>query len=189
MPDGVTLYREFVHGNERALCGLIELYGRGLLRFIYGYVRDEFLAEDILSETFIEIYARKNFRETGRASFKTYLYKIARNKSLNVLKKRKRKKEVSLENITRETEAFFYGEDIAEGLERKTRAKILHAALKRLKPAYAETLLLRYFDGLSPERIATVTGRSKKQVYNLLARGKAALKETLLSMGYTYENF
>jgi RNA polymerase sigma-70 factor (ECF subfamily) len=189
MSDGIALYREFIGGNERALRRLIDLYGRGLLRFIYGYVRDEGLAEDILSETFIQIYQKRSFRDTGEASFKTYLYTVARNKSLNALKKRKRKKEVSLENISRETQAFFVGEDVDETTERKARALVLHQALSALKREYREVLLLRYFDGLSPERIAVITRRGKKQVYNLLTRGKAALKTQLTQMGYTYENF
>jgi DNA-directed RNA polymerase specialized sigma24 family protein len=66
---------------------------------------------------------------------------------------------------------------------------VLHQALSALKREYREVLLLRYFDGLSPERIAVITRRGKKQVYNLLTRGKAALKTQLTQMGYTYENF
>ena len=101
----------------------------------------------------------------------------------------KRKKEVSLENISRETSAFFVGESLEEKTERKQRAIVLHKAIDGLKQEYKEVLLLRYFDGLSPERIAVITRRKIKQVYNLLSRGKVALKERLISMGYTYENF
>lgn len=189
MSDGIALYRQFIRGDENALAKLIDLYGRGMFRFIYGYVHDEFLAEDILFETFIEIYRKKSFRDTGKASFKTYLYTIARNKSLNAIKKRKRKKEISLENISRETKAFFIEESLEEKTERKQRAVILHKAIDGLKQEYREVLYLRYFDGLSPERIAVITRRKVKQVYNLLSRGRAALKERFISMGYTYENF
>ena len=95
--DGIALYRRFLSGDERALEELIALYQRGLLRFIFGYVHDEALAEDILQEVFITLYFKRNFKEQSDASFKTYLYKIARNKSLNEIKKRKRKREISLE--------------------------------------------------------------------------------------------
>ena len=53
---------------------------------------------------------------------------------------------------------------------------------------YRETLYLKYFEELSPDEIAAVTGRRKKQVYNLLARGRAALRELLTAEGFDYEN-
>lgn len=187
MQDGITLYKRFLDGDKQALEALIELYRRGLLRFIYGYVKDAFLAEDILEDTFIEIYFRRSFKDTGEASFKTYLYTIARNKSLNALKKRKRKREISIEALPLETEYFLSGADTESLAENARRKKIVHAAISRLKEEYREVLLLRFFDGLSPERIAQVTKRGKKQVYNLIARGKTALKEILTAEGFSYE--
>jgi RNA polymerase sigma-70 factor (ECF subfamily) len=185
--DGITLYNRFLRGDKQALEALIKLYRGGLLRFIYGYVKDSFLAEDILEDTFIEIYFRRSFKETGTASFKTYLYTIARNKSLNALKKRKRKKEVSIEALDVGSAYFLSGADTEEALENKRRKRTLHAALFDVKEEYREVLLLRFFDGLSPEEIAKITKRNQKQVYNLIARGKAALKERLTERGFLYE--
>ena len=64
----------------------------------------------------------------------------------------------------------------------------MQRALLRLKAEYREVIILRYFDDLSPERIAQITKRKTKQVYNLLARGKTALKEELKTEGVGYEN-
>lgn len=193
--EGIALYRRFLDGDEQALEALISLYRRGLLRFIYGYVHDDALAEDLLQETFVALYFKRTFKERGDASFKTYLYKVARNKSLNALKKRKRKKEVSLEAITddapaqeSELQAFVYGADAHETIEEKERRQAVQRALLRLKAEYREVIVLRYFDDLSPERIAQITKRKTKQVYNLLARGKTALKEELKTEGIGYEN-
>lgn len=187
MQDGITLYKRFLDGDKQALEALIELYRRGLLRFIYGYVKDTFLAEDILEDTFIEIYFRRSFKDTGEASFKTYLYTVARNKSLNAIKKRHRKREVSIEALPKETEWFLSGADTEEMVQNAWRKQILHAAISSLKQEYREVLLLRFFDGLSPKRIACVIKRNEKQVYNLLARGKTALKEILTAEGFSYE--
>ncbi|MBQ8323191.1 MAG: RNA polymerase sigma factor [Clostridia bacterium] len=188
--NGIELYRRFLNGDERGLEELIALYQHGLLRFIYGYVRDFALAEDILQETFISLYFHRAFKPRDDASFKTYLYKIARNKSLNALKKRKRKKEISLDALTapmKETPDFLTYSPHGE-LEEKERAKILQAALEKLKPDYREALTLRYYDGLSPEQIAAVTKKNIKKIYNLLARGKAALKAELQKEGRDHED-
>lgn len=186
--DGVALYTRFLQGDMRALETLISLYRRSLLRFIYGYVRDEFLAEDILEDTFAELYFKRGFRDTGKASLKTYLYTIARNKSLNAVRKRKRQREISLHALPRDAEYFLCGADAEENAEQAKRKQTVHAAIDKLKEDYREVLLLRFFDGLSPERIAQITRRKPKQVYNLLARGKTALKEILTVEGFRYEN-
>lgn len=100
--NGILFYRRFLEGDERALEQLIALYQRGLLRFLYGYVHDVALAEDILTDVFMTLYYKRSFKEQSGASFKTYVYKIARNKALNALKKRNRRKELSLETLTEE---------------------------------------------------------------------------------------
>ena len=97
--NGIELYRRFLDGDTGGLEELISLYKCGLLRFIYGYVKDTGLAEDILTDVFMALYYKRSFREQDGATLKTYLYTIARNKSLNLLKKQKRRKEVSLETL------------------------------------------------------------------------------------------
>ena len=197
--NGITLYRRFLDGDKGGLEELITLYQHGLLRFIYGYVNDIGLAEDVMQEVFVEIYCRRSFKEQSDVAFKTYLYTIARNKSLNVIKKRKRKKELSLEALmeknatlsdteTAEPLAFSYGQRPDDKLEQSERDKTLREAISKLKTDYQEILTLRYFEDLPPERIAKITKRKVKQVYNLLARGKTALKAELLAQGVGYED-
>ena len=208
---GLALYHRFLSGDEGALEELIALYQRGLLRFIDSYLRDNALSEDVLQEVFIQIYFKRTFKERENASFKTYLYKIARNKSLNELKKRKRKKEVSLDSFqeknkeptaladgqnvasaldsNKSSEQFFYHADFEESMEKQQLTLLLKRAIDKIKEEYKEVLILRYFDDLEIEEIAKITKKNTKQVYNLLSRGKLALKETLLKEGYHYEKF
>ena len=198
--DGIALYRRFMSGDERALEELIALYQRGLLRFLYGYTRDFAVAEDLLTDTFFSLYCKRAYKERHGVAFKTYLYTVARNKALNHLKKQARRREVSLDTLAErnngdlpdeETDKYLYGETIEpdRALERKERNTALHLALQKLKPEYREVLVLRYFEDMSPEAIARITKRSSKQVYNLLARGKIALKDKLLLEGGQYEDF
>lgn len=182
--SGIDSYRRFLAGDKGGLEELVALYQRALLLFINGYVGDIALAEDIESDTFFELYKRKKpFSDDGGASFKTYLFKIARNKALNAVKKRNRRRETSLDAVSAGA-----GGEADEELLCEERARALHNALKKLPSDYREVLHLRYFEELSPENVAAATGRRKKQVYNLLARGRAALKEILLSEGFEYEN-
>lgn len=198
--NGIVFYRRFLSGDERGLEQLIVLYQRGLLRFLYGYVHDIGLAEDILTDVFMTLYYKRSFKEQDDASLKTYIYKIARNKALNAIKKRDRKRELSYEELLEKggdgalddtAKAFLFGDSFSpdQALEKQERALAIDKALLSIKKEYRETLKLRYFDDLSPEEIATITKKNVKQVYNLLSRGKAALKEQLLAGGIPYENF
>ena len=53
-----------------------------------------------------------------------------------------------------------------------------------INPDYREALHLMYFESMEIDDISEVMGKNKKQVYNLISRGKVALKETLQSMGF-----
>lgn len=197
--NGIIFYRRFLNGDEGGLEDLIALYQRGLLRFIYGYVHDVALAEDILTDVFLTLYYKRSFKDRDGTGLKTYLYKIARNKALNAIRKRNRRKEISLDALAEqgtngeaetEAQAFLYGEALSpdKALERGERAKALYAALNKLHADYRQALILRYYDNAEPETIAKIMKKNTKQVYNLLARAKAALKEELQSEGIDYEN-
>lgn len=195
--EGLILYTQFLDGDMQALEKLIALYRHGLLRFIYGYMHDEGLSEDVFQETFVALYYKRFFKPKDGVSFKTYLYTIARNKSLNALKKQGKKREVSLDGLTEEGGDWLEGEAVfveserlsaQENLEQAERNERLRQAMQKIKEEYREVLILRYFEDLSPERIAKITKRNQKQVYNLLARGKIALKETLEKEGFISED-
>lgn len=182
--EGLTLYRRFLDGDKGGLEELITLYQHGLLRFIYGYVHDVALSEDIFTDVFMTLYCKKiPFHGDNDVAFKTYLYKIARNKAINALRKRKRRRETSLDGLIENgAELFtcdFSADDIQIKMEQKESATLLRKALNSLPSDYTEVLILRYFEDLSPEKIAIITHRTQKQVYNLLTRAKNALKEKL----------
>jgi len=65
---------------------------------------------------------------------------------------------------------------------------ILWLAIVCLPEQYRGVLNLAYFDGFSVSEISKIMKRSRKQVYNLLARAKSSLKEILVREGVSYEN-
>ena len=61
--------------------------------------------------------------------------------------------------------------------------KMLYKALSGLKADYRRALMLLYIEGLTHEEIAQAMGLRLRQIYNLIDRGKNALKKTLEGMG------
>ena len=81
-----ALYRDFLGGDMQALERLVQLHGDALTRFAYCIVKDADAAEDVTADTFAAlIVKRKKFREG--ATFKTYLYTVARNKAIDYVRK------------------------------------------------------------------------------------------------------
>ena len=86
---GADKYRRFLDGDEEGLCEIVKEYSDGLLLFINKVVNNYCAAEDIVEDTFAElIVKRRTFNNESK--FKTYLYKIGRNKALNYIKKNSR---------------------------------------------------------------------------------------------------
>ncbi|MCB1180489.1 MAG: RNA polymerase sigma factor [Chlamydiia bacterium] len=76
-------------GDEKAFTSLMTCYRPGIYHLCYGIIHDQELAEDLTQETFLHAFHHLHeFR--GEAKFYTWLYAIAKNCSLNVLKKRER---------------------------------------------------------------------------------------------------
>lgn len=173
--EGARLYRRFINGDEQSFEDIFALYFRGLFYFVYGYVRDRGVAEDIAQETLSGLWAKPRFSERDGASLKAYLYEIAKNKSLNVLKRQKRRREISLETLDHEEPCL----QELDGEEARERARRVRKAMNELGDEYRETLYMRYFQDMPPQDIAKRTGKSVKKVYNLLARGKARLRVKL----------
>jgi RNA polymerase sigma-70 factor (ECF subfamily) len=67
---------------------------------------------------------------------------------------------------------------------REERNHQLYEALSRLSAEYRQILILLYFEDMSHEEAGRIMGKNRKQIYNLVERGRAALREQLERMGF-----
>lgn len=175
MDNGAENYRRYLSGDDCGIVEIIKEYKDGLTLYINGYVRNIFIAEEIMEDTFFILMTKKpKFR--GRSSFKTWLYTIGRNAAVDSLRKNSAlsdKPVIEYENLESEetaVETAYFKE------ERKIR---LHKALKNLNPDYAQVLYLTYFEDFSNEQAAQAMKKSRRQIENLVYRAKKALKSEL----------
>lgn len=140
-------------------------------------------AEDALQEAYIKAYQALP-RFEGRSSLKTWLYRIATNEALMVL--RKRKPQPLPVEIDREDEELEEPKEIVnwcclpekELLDQETRLKLTVAAQK-LSDNLKVVFLLRDVEGLSGEETASVLGLSVDVVKTRLLRARLKLREEL----------
>ncbi len=174
-----TLYRCFLCGDENGLRMLIERYGNNLTLYINGIIHDVHDAEDLMIEAFSRIVSRRpHFEGSG---FKAYLYKTARNLALRYAMKHKHKPIFGFDDMD-EPESQQLLEQVL-GMEERNRT--LHRCIAQLKPDYREALFLVFFENLSHKQAGKIIGKSEKQLYNLVQRGKQSLKIVLEQEGIT----
>ena len=179
--SGLIYYNQFLQGDEDALERLVGIYSDPLIRYIYCYVENSAEAEDIMEDTIVTLIVKRK-RLNDDSSLKAYLYKIARNRAISHL--RKRRGDVPLSDV----ENVLIGGDLETVYFRRARNNAVYIAMQALPEQYRELLQLTYFEGFSLQTVAQITKKSMKQVYNLHTRAKQALKELLIKEGISYED-
>lgn len=168
--DGVLL-RAWQGGDRAAGSALFDRHVAAVTRFFRSKIERE--VEDLVQETFLAcVRAAEGFR--GDASFRAYLLGIARHKLYDHLARRSRD---PFDPATRS--AVDLGASPASALARAEEHRLLLAALRSIPIDHQVALELFYWEGLSGEEIAAVTGVASNTVRSRLARARAALEEAL----------
>ena len=151
---------------------LIEQYQHRLLRYLVYLSGNRELAEDLFQETWIRVLERGH-QYDGRHEFSTWLYAVARNLTLDYLRK---KSPLSLNGLMEDEEhAPLEPADTRpmawEVVQQHEQAERISAALVSIPEEYRETVVLRFQEGLALDEIATVTGAKVGTVKSRLYRG------------------
>ncbi len=183
MDNGASSYRRFQNGDDNGLVEIIRDYKDGLILYLNGFVSNIHTAEELMEDTFVKIAIKKP-RFAGKSSFKTWLYAIARNVSIDYMRKNSRVQEVSIDKYR---ELLRDEEDLEKSYFKEEQKILLHKSLRKLNPDYRQVLYLVYFEGFTNEEVAAVMKKNKRQIENLIYRAKQSLKVQLDKEGFVYE--
>ena len=173
-----SLYRQYLSGDDEGLNALMKKYGDPLTLYIDGYLHDVHEAEELMLDVFAYLFTKKpRIRDGG---LKAYLYKAARHMALR--HKSRRKTLFSLDTLTGEPDGRLLAEEVIQTEERN---RILHFCMSEMNPDYREVLYLTYFEDMSYAQAAEVTGKTVKQITNMVYRGKESLRRLLEREGIT----
>jgi RNA polymerase sigma-70 factor, ECF subfamily len=169
-------------GDNEAFRLLVERHSRALFHLAYRMTGNEEDAEDIVQETFLKAY-RQIDRYEARSSFSTWLYRIASNCCLDLIRKRKireckRQRSqrpdqdvlVSIPAPTPGPDRELYSSQISEGL---------HAALGELTVQERTAFVLRHFEGLSIEEVGLALGTRTNATKHSIFRAVQKLRRSL----------
>jgi RNA polymerase sigma-70 factor (ECF subfamily) len=160
-------------GSHLAFETLVDRYRAPVVRLAYRLTHDADEAKDIAQDSFLRAYRRLGDFHPDRP-FARWLFVIARNASLDAIRRRRRAASL----VTKEDNALLEPgpEEVAL---RNDEALRVHVALEALPPNYRDVLELYYLSGLRYREIATELAIPIGTVKTYISRAKRRLREEL----------
>lgn len=179
------LISKVLQGDHQAYAGLVTRYQQFVFTLTLRLVKNREEAEEVAQDVFIKAYKYlADFR--GDAKFSTWLYTIVNNTCISFL----RKKKLVIHSLDDERVfAKADNQDLgfrADGVEQKSRHRMVTEAINRMKPDDAAIITLFYKNEQSLDEIAQILGVEVNAAKVRLHRARARLKE-LMETHYAHE--
>ena len=162
-----------LNGNTDAYRQLVERYQTGLIIHCENIVKDRQDGEDIAQEAFIKAFKNLASYTESKAHYSTWLYRIATNLCIDLLRKNKRK--VHLKDIESKLESVQ-----PSHIEEEHIQAIRTAVAELEPPKYAEIIKAYFWEGKTYQQLSTSYGTSTNTIGTWISRAKLQLKEKLL---------
>ncbi|SDH75821.1 RNA polymerase, sigma subunit, SigW [Aneurinibacillus thermoaerophilus] len=174
------------NGDRDAFAELVDLYKDKIYHVSYRMLGNRQEAEDVAQETFLRVYANLDSYDP-KYKFSTWIYRIASNLSIDVIRKRKKNLSIDAE-ITGADGVDWHDRlaDTSKGPEEEVLTDELQeevqGAIMGLSPKYRVVMLLRYIENLSLQEISEVVQLPVSTIKTRIHRGREALRKKLRFM-------
>lgn len=172
-------------GDEAAFAEIVQRYRNPITNYLFRFLNDYEEAVDLAQETFVRVYFAADRYHTGYA-FSTYIYRIATNLAISELRRRKRRRLLSLTGL-------FQGEDEEQvefqptdpndlpdvELVENEQSRLIERAIAALPEKYRAPIILREIEGMTYEEIAAILELGLGTTKSRISRARGLLKEKL----------
>jgi RNA polymerase sigma-70 factor, ECF subfamily len=172
-------------GDESAFAEIVQRYRNPIVNYLYRFLNDYEEAVDLAQETFVRVYFAIERYHTAYA-FSTYIYRIATNLAISEIRKRKRRRMLSLTGFfqTEDGEAVEFQPRDERRLADETlvddeRSRFIARAIAALPEKYRVPIILRDVEGRSYEEVAEIMELGLGKTKSRINRGRGLLKEKL----------
>jgi len=180
------LARQALAGSETAYRDLVARYATPAVNFVYRFVRDRSLAEDLAQEGFLRVYQRLGTYDPER-KFSSWFFQVLRNITIDYLRVN-RLPTASLDELQDESgrQAAVDRDSVSpeQAAQQGELAVAMAAALARIRPEYRECVVLRYQEGLTHPEIAEILRLPPGTVKTYLHRARKELADLLAESGW-----
>ena len=152
----------YVGGSENAFAKLVQRHKSKIYTTIYLIVKDQYVAEDLLQDTFVKaVEVLKNGRYNDEGKFLPWILRIAHNLAIDYFRRDKRYPEVVFEDGSSVFNTLEFADDSYESQQiRQETHEHLRELIQRLPETQREVLVMRHYEDLSFQEIADATGVS-----------------------------
>ncbi len=170
-------------GDIDAYKNIVDRYSSQLLNLCYRYLQSTEEAEDATQEVFLKAYSALTDWEP-RAQFKTWLYRIAINHCLNIVRRQKIIRFQSLQKMQEDVSptrisGLSHQEPADSVLVTQQKEELIRYFLQQLSESYRHVLILYFYQQLSYKEIAEILNISLSSVESRLFRAKKKLAKII----------
>ncbi len=172
-------------GDEAAFAEIVNRYRNPLTNYLFRMLNDYEEAVDLAQETFVRVYFAIERYHTDYA-FSTYIYRIATNLAISEIRKKRRRKLLSLtsffQNEDGDAQEFHLPDEKSlpdEDLIENERKRTIEKAIATLPDKYRAPIILREIQELSYEEIAQILGLGLGTTKSRISRARALLRDKL----------
>ena len=172
-------------GDETAFAEIVNRYRNPITNYLYRFLNDYEEAVDLTQETFVRVYFAIERYHTEYA-FSTYIYRIATNLAISEIRKRKRRKLLSLTGLFQsdaEDTTEFQPRDERSlqdtNLIDDERSSVIARAISTLPEKYRVPIVLRDIEGKSYDEVASILDLGLGTTKSRISRARGLLKEKL----------
>lgn len=156
------LISQYKKGNEGAFAILVNRHKKKIYTTIYMIVKDQYLAEDLMQETFVKVvHTVKSGRYNEEGKFLPWVSRIAHNLAIDHFRKAKRYPTIVMEDGSNIFNSIEFSEDSFESHQiQEDINALLRGFIKELPDTQREVLMMRHYMQMSFQEIADATGVS-----------------------------
>lgn len=180
-PTDEELITRFQNGDVYAFEQIVHRYKNPLINFVYHFLGDRIDAEDVVQETFLRVFRNKHLYR-NIAKFSTWIYTIAGNLAKTELRRRRRRKLLSLSQMGYEDKEYELPDPFASTdriVTTRMNEKEIHDAINALPVKFKEVVVLRDIQEFSYEEISKILKIPIGTVKSRVNRGRLRLQKKL----------
>lgn len=174
------LIREVAKGSETAFGRLVQLYWERLNLYLNKIVKSEVVAEELTDDIFVQLWLKRQLLE-GVRSFDQYLFRMARNKSIDFLRLATRDKK--LQQIIHHYSIAVDGHLPDHNILTTELRTLLSEVMETLSPQRKLVFTLKHLEGMTNDQIASQLNLSKNTIKNTLNDSLKQLRVLLQKHG------
>lgn len=172
--EAVELWKQFLDGNEDSFSLLMRIFTRPMFQYGIRINNNDAFIEDCIQNIFCDLWNRRSFLKPTEA-VKFYLFKCLRNRIFRDYPKWDKHEKIDSDysfEVTFDIQTDIIRQEVSEETTKK-----LKEILDRLSKRQREIIYLRFYEGLSQDKIAEIMEMNVQSVYNLLHESIARLRK------------